>query len=50
MAQLHWYVVHAYSGFEKRVAEAISERAQAQGLGDRGTQALSLVVEKLGNR
>ena len=27
-----WYIVHAYSNFEKKVAEAIKERAKAQGL------------------
>jgi len=27
-----WYIVHAYSNFERKVAEAIKERAKAQGL------------------
>ena len=27
-----WYIVHAYSNFEKKVAEAIRERADAAGL------------------
>ncbi len=27
-----WYIVHAYSNFEKKVADAIKERAKAQGL------------------
>jgi transcription termination/antitermination protein NusG len=29
-----WYVVHAYSGFEKYVMQALRERIQLEGLGD----------------
>jgi len=29
-----WYIVHAYSNFEKKVADAIRERASAAGLED----------------
>jgi transcriptional antiterminator NusG len=29
-----WYIVHAYSNFEKKVAETIKEQAKAQGLED----------------
>ena len=29
-----WYIVHAYSNFERKVAEAIKERAKQQGLQD----------------
>ncbi|MGI9414361.1 MAG: transcription termination/antitermination protein NusG [Hyphomicrobiales bacterium] len=29
-----WYIVHAYSNFEKKVAETIREQAAAQGLED----------------
>lgn len=28
----HWYIVHTYSNFEKKVAEAIQERAESAGL------------------
>jgi transcriptional antiterminator NusG len=29
-----WYVLHVYSGFEKKVAEAIEDQAQQQGMED----------------
>ncbi|HVZ15117.1 MAG TPA: transcription termination/antitermination protein NusG [Bauldia sp.] len=29
-----WYIVHAYSNFERKVADSIREKAQATGLGD----------------
>ncbi|RMD89362.1 MAG: transcription termination/antitermination protein NusG [Alphaproteobacteria bacterium] len=32
MAGARWYIIHAYSGFEKKVAEAIREQAEHQGL------------------
>ncbi len=35
-----WYIVHAYSIFEKKVAEAIREQARAQGLEDRFSDIL----------
>ena len=28
----HWYIVHTYSGFEKKVAESLQQRVQAYGL------------------
>ena len=30
-----WYIVHAYSNFEKKVAEAIRDQAERQGLADK---------------
>lgn len=34
MAQARWYVIHAYSGFEHKVAESVREQADKKGLGD----------------
>lgn len=41
-----WYIVHAYSNFEKKVAEAIEEKAKAKGLWDLFEQIL-VPVEKV---
>ncbi|AYV49127.1 transcription termination/antitermination protein NusG [Caulobacter flavus] len=35
-----WYIVHAYSNFEKKVAESIREQAKAQGLEDSFSEIL----------
>jgi len=35
-----WYIVHAYSNFEKKVAESIKEQARAQGLEDAFSEIL----------
>jgi transcriptional antiterminator NusG len=35
-----WYVIHVYSGFEKKVAQAIREQAEQKGLADRFEEIL----------
>ena len=35
-----WYVVHAYSGFEKKVAASIREQAEQKGLSDKFEEIL----------
>ena len=36
----HWYVIHVYSGFEKKVGSAIREQAEQKGLGERFEEIL----------
>jgi transcriptional antiterminator NusG len=36
----HWYVIHVYSGFEKKVAAAIREQADKKGLAERFEEIL----------
>ncbi len=33
--RFRWYIIHAYSGFERKVKESIESRVQAYGLHDR---------------
>jgi transcriptional antiterminator NusG len=35
-----WYVIHVYSGFEKKVAQSIREQAETKGLGERFEEVL----------
>src|ERR1700745_3300493 len=35
-----WYVIHVYSGFEKKVASLIRERAEKEGLSDKFEEIL----------
>jgi transcriptional antiterminator NusG len=37
---MRWYIVHAYSNFERKVAESIKERAAAAGLSDQFEEVL----------
>src|SRR5688500_20363233 len=53
VATKNWYIVHTYSGFEKKVAESLAERKQAYGLGDEIGEILiptEDVVEMRGGR
>lgn len=43
----HWYVVHAFTGQEDRVARTIQRRAAAAGLADRFGRVLVLTEEEL---
>ncbi|MFT3736062.1 MAG: transcription termination/antitermination protein NusG [Rhodocyclaceae bacterium] len=45
MSDKRWYVVHAYSGFEKSVLRALTERVARSGLQDRFGQILVPVEE-----
>ena len=42
---MHWYVVHAYSGFEKSVMRALKERVERAGMQDRFGEILVPVEE-----
>jgi transcriptional antiterminator NusG len=46
MAVTHkWYVIHVYSGFEKKVAQSIEEQAEQKGIADVITEILVPVEE-----
>ena len=40
MADKKWYVVHVYSGFEKKIAQQIKEQAAQKGLGEQFDEIL----------
>ena len=54
MSKARWYVLHVYSGFENKVAEAIKEKAAKQGLEERVHEILvpteEIVEVKRGQR
>jgi len=52
-AEKHWYIVHTYSGFEKKVSDSLKQRAQAYGLQDAIGDVLiptEQVLEKRGTK
>jgi transcriptional antiterminator NusG len=50
MADKRWYIIHAYSGFEKKVAESLRGRVEAFGLGDRIGEVLIPTEEVIEHR
>lgn len=40
MAEKKWYVVHVYSGFERKIAEQIKQQAAQKGLADKFDEVL----------
>ena len=53
VATKSWYIVHTYSGFEKKVSESLEERKKAYGLADEIGEILiptEDVVEMRGGR
>jgi transcriptional antiterminator NusG len=45
VAPKHWYIIHAYSGFENKVAESLKTRAEAFGFADKIGQILIPIEE-----
>jgi len=40
-----WYIVHTYSGFEKKVSESLRQRAKAYGLEDQIGRISKMIVD-----
>jgi len=45
-SKMRWYIIHAYSGFEKKVAQAILETAAQRGLSDK-FEAVTVPTEEV---
>ena len=45
-----WYIIHAYSNFEKKVAEYVQERASLSGIEDLIEEIVGEIDEKLTKR
>ncbi len=43
--EARWYVIHVYSGFERKVAQSIEEQARSAGMDDRLEQVLVPIEE-----
>ncbi len=42
---MRWYVIHVYSGFERKVAQSIEEQAKQNGMDDEIIHILVPLVE-----
>lgn len=50
MAEKRWYIIHSYSGFERKVAESLKSRIEAFGLQDKIGQILIPTEEVVEHR
>jgi transcription termination/antitermination protein NusG len=54
MADPRWYIIHVYSGFEKKVASSIKEQAQQKGMAEQIQEVMvptdSVVEVRKGNK
>ena len=48
MSDCRWYVLHAYSGYEKKVADSIMDQANKLGISEHIEEVETFVVEELG--